>query len=75
MAAPKKTPRAPEEKPFLDAHDVASILDVHVGTVIKWRQRNMGPTYTQVCGRVRYPRADFFDWLESQTKRPGGRAA
>jgi hypothetical protein len=43
----------------------ARLLDVHVWTLQKWRQRGEGPPYVKIGRLVRYSRRALAMWLES----------
>jgi len=57
---------------FLTDNEVASLLNVRVGTVRKWRLFGKGPPWRKfggLPGAVRYRIDDLEEWIRSQ---PGG---
>lgn len=53
------------ESKFLSTAEVMAELEVTEKTLHTWRRRGIGPPFIQVgqCGGVKYPRAEFFEWL------------
>lgn len=72
MARSKTT--VTEVPEFLTAAQVADILKVSKQTLSYWRARDTGPLSERIGGSVRYPRAEFEQWLaaERAADRRGG---
>lgn len=52
---------------FLTAGEVADRLGVSTQALANWRARDSGPLSIKVMGSVRYPLAEFEQWLERET--------
>lgn len=52
---------------LLKQQEVASILNISIQTLGKWRKANGGPRCYKIGGSYRYPAADFEEWLTAQT--------
>lgn len=70
--APKAAPEQPE---FLTTEEVAARLRVSPKTVVYWRNKGTGPVSEKIMGNLRFPRAEFEQWLTEQresTRRGDG---
>ncbi|GAB4680647.1 helix-turn-helix domain-containing protein [Mycobacterium avium] len=61
--APKAASELPE---FLTTAEVAALLRVSPKTVVYWRNRGEGPVSEKIMGNLRFPRAEFEQWLTEQ---------
>lgn len=57
-------------KKYYSPAEAAGLAGVSVKTLYRWRKEGVGPTYQQYMrnGVVRYPCAEFLDWLQAHTK-------
>lgn len=55
--------------------EAAEYLRVTTRTLIRWRNRRVGPPWLRVGGRVLYRRCDLDTWLGEQRCEPVGRDA
>lgn len=53
---------------LLIPQEVAEHLQVHVGTLARWRMEQKGPAWIEVGGQVRYRSEDVQTWLEANKK-------
>lgn len=55
---------------WLTEHEVAARLDVHPGSLARWRSRRQGPPYVKLgkhqTAPVRYPESELVKWMEGQ---------
>jgi DNA-binding transcriptional regulator YiaG len=69
-AAPQSTHDLVNDR-FLSKEQVAELLHVHVGTLLRWEHMRIGPPRMKVNRRVLYSRAAVADWEEAQQHRRG----
>jgi hypothetical protein len=50
---------------FLNEHEAANLLGRCAYTLRDWRQKNVGPVYSKVVGRVVYRKSDIDAFIES----------
>ena len=50
---------------FLTERELSEFLNVHVGTIRRWRLAGKGPRFRKFGGAVRYGREDIEDWIRS----------
>jgi hypothetical protein len=59
---------------YIPEHDLAVDLDCCDRTIVRWRERGIGPAYTRLNGRIFYRRQAVAEWLQSlETKTPSHR--
>lgn len=49
--------------------EAAKLLGRSVPTLERWRRLRVGPPYYLLMGRVRYDKAELFDWIEEQRQQ------
>jgi excisionase family DNA binding protein len=56
---------------YLTPEEVAERLRLSPRTLSNWRAKGKGPKCIRIeGGRVRYPEADFIDWLRQREQQP-----
>jgi hypothetical protein len=55
---------------YISERQQAQRLDVAIRTLRSWRQQGVGPAWTKVGKKVRYPEGADERWLESNLTRP-----
>lgn len=56
---------------LLTEREVASVLNVSLSCLRKWRWQKKGPSYIKLSTLCRYPQDGLMAWIESQPKSGG----
>ena len=54
------------ESILISIQEASELSGVPVNTLRYWRQKSMGPKSASFGGKVKYRRAEFIDWIDSQ---------
>lgn len=71
MTAATRPPHLSSDLGYLDPHQTAQLLGVHVGTLSNWRGAGLGPPFYRLHARaVVYLRAEVEAWIASRRVSP-----
>ena len=61
-------PNAVAFSPLLREQEAASVLNVKVTTLRRWRWAGKGPRFLELGGAVRYSQADLYTFIEASVR-------